>query len=47
MERQIGKFIFAGNSPFKLVENKEFVALMELVRPGIKLPDRKEVGAGF
>ena len=40
----MGKFVFATNAPFSVVENKEFLQLMELVRPGIKLPGRLAIG---
>ena len=44
LERQVGKFVFATKSPFFIVENKEFVAMMQMVRPGIKLPRRQAIG---
>ena len=44
LERQVGKFVFATNAPFSIVENKEFVAMMQMVRPGIKIPGRQAIG---
>ena len=43
LENQVGRFVFGTNSPFQLVEHKEFKALMEMVRPGIKLPGKRAV----
>ncbi len=43
-ERQLGRFVFATNSPFSIVENKEFASLMELARPGIAVPGRRALG---
>ena len=43
-ERQVGRFVYATNSPFTIVENAEFVTMMEMARPGIKLPGRRAVG---
>jgi len=42
-ERQVGRFMYATNSPFSLVENKEFLALMAMGRPGVKIPKRQVV----
>ena len=44
LELQVGRFVFATNNAFMVVENKEFLALMDMVRPGLKLPNRKKVG---
>ena len=43
-ERQLGCFVYATTSPFSLVDNVEFKNLMELARPGIKLPARHAIG---
>ena len=42
-ERQVGRFVYATNAPFKVVENEEFLKLMEMMRPGIKIPARRAV----
>ena len=34
----VGKFVFATNSPFSIVENKEFLSMMQLIRPDIRVP---------
>ena len=44
LERQVGKFVFATNAPFSIVENKEFLGMMQMVRPGVKLPGRLAIG---
>lgn len=36
--------MYATNAPFKVVENKEFLALLDMVRPGISVPGRRVVG---
>ena len=33
-DHQVARFIYATNSPFNLVENKEFLKLLEMLRPG-------------
>ena len=48
LDRQVGRMVYATNSAFRIVENKEFLALMQLVRPGIKIPSRRFQGSvGF
>ena len=42
--KQICRMVAATNSPFALVDHPEFHRLMQLMRPGIRLPSRKEVG---
>jgi hypothetical protein len=44
LEKQVGRFVFATNSPFKVVEHPEFLKMMNMVRPSIKLPKRQTVG---
>ena len=39
----VGKFVFATKSPFSIVENKEFLSMMQFIRPGIKLPGRQVI----
>ena len=42
---QVARFIYATNSSFNLVENEEFLALIEMLRPGYRPPSRKEIGS--
>ena len=44
LERQVGKFVFSTNAPFSIVENQDFLRMMQMVRPGIKLPGRHTIG---
>ena len=44
LEKQVGRFVYSTNSPFRLVEHKEFLALMQMVRPGVKLPNKRAIG---
>ena len=44
LERQVGRFVHATNSAFSVVENPQFRAMMDLVRPGLAIPGRRAVG---
>ena len=37
----------SSNCPFRAVEDPEFVKLVELLRPGVKLAGRKELSKRF
>lgn len=41
IDMQVARFFFGSNLPFRVVENKEFSKLMELLRPGYQPPNRK------
>jgi len=36
--------VYSSNSPFARVENKEFLKLIEMLRPGYKPPNRHQIG---
>ena len=35
------------NSPFQIVEHKEFKEMVEILRPGYKLPNRHNIGGKY
>ena len=39
----MARFVFATNSPFRIAENKHFVALLQSLRPGYRPPNRERV----
>ena len=39
--------VVATNSPFLLVENPEFKKFAQLLRPGVRLADRKTIGGSL
>ena len=43
IELQMVRFIVATNSPFSLANNGQFLKLVERLRPGFKVPDRRVV----
>ena len=45
LDLQIARFIYATNSPFILAENKEFLKLIEMFRPGYSPPNRKDLAS--
>jgi len=45
LDVQVSKFVFATNSPFRLIEHSEFQKFVNMLRPGYKLPDRKAIGS--
>lgn len=44
INKQIAKYIFATNTPFRHVEHEEFKKMIELLRPGYKPPSRRDIG---
>ena len=44
IDRQVCRFLVATNSPFSLVENCEFLKLINLLRPGAKVANRRAMG---
>ena len=44
LDLQIARLVYATNSPFTLVEHKEFKKLIEMLRPGYNPPSRLSVG---
>lgn len=40
LDKQVAKMIFSTNSSYKLVEHPEFKAMIEMLRPGYKAPNR-------
>ena len=47
MVRTDNTFLVFSNCPFRAVEHPEFVTLVELLRPGVKLAGRKELSKHF
>lgn len=43
LDKQIAKVVFATNSPFSIVENKQFQTMTSRLRPGYKGPNRRSV----
>lgn len=43
LDLQIARFIFGTNSAFRHVEHPEFVKMVQLLRPGYKPPNRKQI----
>lgn len=41
---QLGRAIYATNTSFLSVEHPEFIKLFEMLRPGYKLPNQKQIG---
>jgi len=41
---QVARYVYSSNSPFTCVENKEFLKLIEMLRPGYKPPNRHQIG---
>ena len=44
IDEAVAKMIYATNCPFRIVEHECFIKLVEKLRPGYKLPTRKEIG---
>ena len=44
-EMQVTRLIAATNLPFAAVEHPEFLKLMQMLRPGVRLPSRKQVSS--
>ena len=43
---QITRFIYASKSSFSTVEQREFVKIVQRLRPGYKTPSRHDIGGG-
>lgn len=43
IDKQIARYIFATNSPFRHVDHPQFIQLIEELRPGYKPPNRKDI----
>lgn len=43
-DKQLARYIYATNSSFRTVENPQFQKFVEMIRPGYKLPTRKQIG---
>ena len=44
IDEALAKMVYATNCPFRIVEHKSFIELVEKLRPGYKLPTRKDLG---
>lgn len=44
LDRKLASFFYACNIPFNIVENKEFIDMVQALRPGYKPPNRKQLG---
>jgi hypothetical protein len=44
LELQVGKFLFATNSSFRVAEHPQFAKLVEMLQPKAKLPGRRAIG---
>lgn len=44
IDHQVARTVFATNSPFAFVENKEFISLIQMLRPGYSPPSRFDIG---
>lgn len=44
LDKQLGRYLYATNSSFRSVENPQFQKFVEMLRPGYKLPTRKQIG---
>ena len=44
LDRHVARFVFATNSPFRIVENSYFKKMMQAARPGYNPPNRQDIG---
>ena len=44
IDKQIARMIYSTNSSFSLIENEQFVILINMLRPGYQVPTRKAIG---
>lgn len=44
LDLQVARYLYATNTPFRHVENQEFVKLVTMLRPGYKAPTREDIG---
>ncbi|XP_019379387.1 PREDICTED: uncharacterized protein LOC109302279 [Gavialis gangeticus] len=44
IDEKIARFIYATNSPFRIVNNKHFIDMVESLRPGYTPPGRADIG---
>lgn len=47
IDLQLSRYMFATNTPFNHVEHPQFLKLMEILRPGYKPPNRKQVAGSL
>ena len=42
-DKQLARYLYATNSSFRTVENPQFLKFVEMIRPGYKVPTRKQI----
>ena len=47
LDALVAKFFFACNIPFSVVEHEKFIELVEALRPGYRLPSRKQLSGSL
>lgn len=47
IDLQLARFMFATNTPFNHVEHEEFLKLIQILRPGYKPPNRKQIAGNL
>lgn len=47
IDEKVATMVYATNSPFKIVEHASFRDMVNVMRPGYKLPSRREIGGSL
>ncbi|XP_045105389.1 uncharacterized protein LOC123500868 [Portunus trituberculatus] len=47
IDEKVASMVYATNSPFKIVEHASFRDMVNVMRPGYKLPSRREIGGSL